>query len=244
MISIKLSKDVNLKGYGLIEAFPGAGLVGSMSGSYIIEKLKMDYIGHIESDLFPPIATIHNGLPMFPARLYKDDNTKTVLIISEFTIPPDAIYQLSMELLNFIRKYGISRIVSISGMPAQKPTNNVYIASPDAATIKKAGSVGIKPIAEGVIAGISAILMTNADQFKIPMMNLLVEVNPTVMDPRYAELAIAGLNKIMNMNIDLDDLEKEAKLVESKIRSLTKKVRDTNETLGGNAPDQGPSMYA
>ncbi len=244
MISIKLSKEINLKGYSLIEAFPGAGLVGSMAGSYMIEKLDMEYIGHLESDLFPPIATIHNGVPMFPSRIYKDDNTKIVLIMSEFTIPSDLIYQLSMELLNFVRKYGIVRIVSISGMPAQRPGNSIYIASPDADTIRKAGGVGIKPIAEGVIAGIGAILMTNADMFKIPMMNLLVEVNPTIMDPKYAELAIEGLNKLMNMNINLDDLEKEAKMVETKIRSLSKKMKDTNDTLENPNPDQGPSMYA
>ncbi|MEM3838988.1 MAG: PAC2 family protein [Candidatus Micrarchaeaceae archaeon] len=245
MISIKLNKEYSLKGYSLIEAFPGAGLVGSMAGSYIIEKLKMEYIGHIESDMFPPIATIHNGIPMFPARIYKDDDTKVVLIIAEFTVPSEAIFQLSMELMNFIRKYGISKIVSISGMPSQKPSNSVYIASPDSALLKKAGNAGIKPIDEGVIAGISAIIMTNAEQFKIPTMNLLVEVNPAILDPRYAELAIAGLNKIMNMEIDLDDLEKEAKLVEAKIRSLQKKVKDTSDTLSGAAPqDQGPSMYA
>ncbi len=244
MISIKLSKEYNLKGYSLIEAFPGAGLVGSMAGSYIIEKLKMEYIGHLESDLFPPIATIHNGVPMFPARLYKDDSSKVVLIISEFTVPPDAIYQLSMEVIAFVRKYGIAKIISISGMPSQKPSSNIYIASPDPAIIKKASSVGIKPIAEGVIAGIGAIIMTNADEYKIPMMDLLVEVSPSIMDPKYAELAIEGLNKLMNMNIDLDDLEKEAKLVETKIRSMSKKVKDTNESLEGTTPDQGPSMYA
>ncbi len=245
MINIRLSKEYDLKGYSLIEAFPGAGLVGSMAGSYIIEKLKMEYIGHLESDLFPPIATIHNGIPMFPARLYKNDSSKIVLIISEFTIPPDAIYQLSMEVLAFTRKYGIAQIVSISGMPSQKPSTDVYIASPDPAIIKKAASAGIKPIAEGVIAGIGAILMTNANQYNIPMMNLLVEVNPAIMDPKYAELAIAGLNKLMDMNIDLADLEKEAKLVEAKIRSLSKKVRDTNQTLSGEVPEPaGPSMYA
>ena len=42
MIDIKMFKDANLKGYTLIDAFPGAGLVGSMAGSYMIEKLGMD----------------------------------------------------------------------------------------------------------------------------------------------------------------------------------------------------------
>ena len=58
MIEIKLFKEQALKGYTLIEGFPGAGLVGPMASSYIIEKLGMEYIGKIESEQFPPIAVI------------------------------------------------------------------------------------------------------------------------------------------------------------------------------------------
>ncbi len=244
MINIKLFKDYGLKGYTLLEGFPGAGLVGSMACSYIIEKFGMDYIGYIESDFFPPISTIHNGVPMFPARIYKDDGAKMIIIIAEFTIPSNVIYPLSSEILAFVRKYGISRIVSISGMPSVKPTPALYISSPDPAIIKKASSVGIKPIAEGVIAGISAILITNAVQYRIPMVNLLVEVNPQVLDPKYAEIAIGGLNKLLNTNIDLKDLEEEAKEVEARIKSLMKKVKETHTATENAAEATGPSMYA
>ncbi len=244
MINIKLFKDYNLKGYTLLEGFPGAGLVGSMACSYIIEKLDMEYIGYIESDYFPPIATIHNGVPMFPARIYKDDKSKMVIIIAEFTIPSSAIYQLSAEILAFVRKYGIVKIISISGMPSAKPSTSLYISSPDSAVIKKASSSGIKPIAEGVIAGISAILITNSTQYKIPMINMLVEVNPQILDPKYAEIAIEGLNKLMNTNIDLKDLEEEAKEVEARIKNLMKKVKDTHTATENAVEATGPSMYA
>jgi uncharacterized protein len=244
MMNIKLFKDYNLKGYNVIEAFPGAGLVGSMAGSYIIEKLGMEYIGYIESDLFPPIAAIHDGVPMFPARLYRDEKYKLLIVLSEFTVPSDLIYPLSMELLAFVRKYGISRIISISGMPSTKASSDLYIASQDNVMVKKANSAGIKPINEGVIAGISAILMVNAAQFKIPTLNLLVEVNPQIMDPKYAEIAIEGLNKIIGINIDLKDLEEEAKVVEARIRDLMKKMKASHDTYTNAAEATGPSMYA
>jgi uncharacterized protein len=244
MINIKLFKDYNLKGYTLLEGFPGAGLVGSMACSYIIEKLDMEYIGYIESDYFPPIATIHNGVPMFPARIYKDDKSKMVILIAEFTIPSSTIYQLSDEILAFVRKYGIVKIISISGMPSAKPSVSLYISSPDSSVIKKASSSGIKPIAEGVIAGISAILITNSMQYKIPMINMLVEVNPQILDPKYAEIAIEGLNKLMNTNIDLKDLEEEAKEVEARIKNLMKKVKDTHTATENAVEATGPSMYA
>ncbi len=244
MIEIKLFKNYELKGYTLIDAFPGVGLVGPMTGSYIIEKLRMENIGYIDSDQFPPIAAIHGGMPMFPARIYKDDRYKIVIVISEFVIPAMVVYQLSRELLAFTRKMGISKIVSISGMPSNKPSETAYVTSPDAATLKKATKQGIKTINEGVVAGVGALLMANSGQFKIESMNILVEVNPQVMDPKYAEIAIRALNKITDINIDLKDLEEEAKVVEARMRELMKKTKETPEHYNNAAEATGPSMYA
>jgi uncharacterized protein len=240
MIEIVLHSDVNLKGYTLIEGFHGAGLVGPMAASYMIEKLGMISIGHIESDLFPPIAAVHDGVPMHTARLYMDTKNKLVVVLSEFTIPQSVVYQLANELLSFIRKSGISKVVSIGGMPSAKQTDTTYIISSDEETVKKAIKQGLKPVREGVIAGVSALLITGAREFKIPMINLLVEVDPAIMDPKYAETAIQGLQKLMNIDIDLTDLEKEAKEVESRVRDMMKQAKTSREHYSKAEEVSGP----
>ncbi len=244
MIEIKMFKNYDLKGYTLIDAFPGVGLVGPMAGSYMIEKLGMEYIGYIDSDEFPPIAAIHFSVPMFPARLYKDDKYKLVVAMSEFVIPAGSVFALSRELLAFVRKNGISKTISISGMPSQKPTDTAYITSPDADVIKKAAKLGLKTINEGVVAGVGAVLMTNSTQFKVESMNILVEVNPQMMDPKYAEIALRGLNKLIDIDIELKSLQEEAKIVESKMRDMLKKMKETPEHYSKAAEATGPSMYA
>ncbi len=244
MIEIKLFKDYSLKNYTLIDAFPGVGLVGPMAGSYMIEKLQMEYIGYIDSNEFPPIAAIHYGKPMFPARLYKDDKYKLIIAMSEFVIPSGSVYELSRELLAFVRKNGISKTISISGMPSQKPSENVFITSPDEEIIKRVNKLGMKVISEGVVAGVGAILMTNSNQFKVESMNILVEVNPQVMDPKYAEIALRGLNKLINIDIELKSLQEESKVVEAKMRDVIKKMKETPEHYNKAAEATGPSMYA
>lgn len=244
MINIKLFKNCDIKGYTLIDAFPGVGLVGPMAGSYMIEKLKMKYIGYIESEEFPPIAAIHNGTPMFPARIYKEDNYKLVVAMSEFVIPAGIVFKMSMEILAFVRKYGVSRMISISGMPSVKPSDTAYVTSPDQSALKKAAKAGLKTINEGVVAGVGAVLMTNSDQLNVESMNILVEVNPQVMDPKYAEIAIIGLNKILGIDIDLEDLKQESKVVEAKMRDVLKKMKETPEHYNKAAEATGPSMYA
>ena len=246
MISIKIDDDKGLKGYTLIEAFPGIGLVGPMAGSYMVEKLGMQNIGYIDGDMFPPIASIHNSIPMRPARIYKSEKYKFILMISEFTIPPMLVQQLADEILSFARKYAIKSIVSVGGIPSQKPAERIYVASSDKDILKKAVKVGIKPLQEGVVAGVSAALLVKARDYNRRSFEVMAEVDPRITDPKYAETAIEGLNKLLDMDIDLDELDKEAKEVEAKIRELLKKVRDSHEQYseGSTPPETGPSMYA
>jgi uncharacterized protein len=246
MIEIKLFGDKGFKGYTLVEAFPGIGLVGPMAGSYMIEKLEMENVGYISSEQFPPIASIHNAMPMRPARIYKSSKYKLLLFISEFTIPPVLVYQLADEILAFSRKYGISRIVSVGGMPSEKPTDSIYVTSADKDVLKKAVKSGIKPMEEGIVAGVSAALLVKSQEYGVEALDVMIVVDPRITDPKYAELAIDGLNKLLDIDIDLSELDKEAKEVEAKIRELLKKVKDThdNYTSGDSTQETGPSMYA
>lgn len=246
MIEIVLhDTNTNLKGYTLIEGFPGAGLVGPMAASYMIEKLEMRSIGHIESDLFPPIAAVHDGIPMHTARIYADNKNKLVVVLSEFTIPQSVIYQLANELLSFVRKNGISKVISIGGMPSQKPGPIAYVISPQADLVKKAVKSGLKSVNEGVIAGVSALLITGARDFQIPTIDLLVEVNPLIMDPKYAQTAIEGLHKLIGLEIDLSELQKESKEVESRVRDMMKKAKESHEHYSKSTEEaEGPPSYA
>ncbi len=244
MIEIKLFREVDFEGYSIIEGLPGAGLVGPMANSYIIESLKMEYIGYVYSDEFPPITAIHDNMPMFPVRLYRDEKNKLVLLISEFTIPTNLIYQLAEEIMDFVRKYNIKRIISIGGIPSQKPKNEAYFIASNMELAKEIEKLGISPIQEGVVAGVSAILIANGSEYNMPVIDLLVDVNPSIMDPKYAEIAIITLNKIMNLNINTDELEKEAKIVEAKVREILRKTKDSHESYTKAIDATGPSMYA
>ncbi|MEM0147052.1 MAG: PAC2 family protein [Candidatus Micrarchaeaceae archaeon] len=243
MMEIKLFQEKKLKGYTLIEGFPGAGLVGPMAASYITEKLSMAYIGYIDSDMFPPITAVHGGVPMFTARLYADEKSKLLVVLSEFTIPTNAVHALGLELLSFSRKYEIAKIVSIGGMPAKQLTGDAYVIASQKPLAEKAAKLGIKPVSEGVIAGVSAILLTGAAQLGIPMLDVLVEVNPEIMDPKYAEIAVNALNKLLNINIDLTELEKETKEVEAKVRDILKNTKETHDHYSKATEAVEPPTY-
>ncbi len=245
MIDIRMVKKVNMDKSTFIEGFPGVGLVGPMAVSYIIDKLKMEYVGYIESDDFPPIISIHDGNPMPPMRIYFSAEPKIVSIFAEFAIPISLIHELSKKIYEFINANNMVMVVGIGGFPSQQQENKtIFAITSDKDVSEDVKKLGMEPILEGVSAGVGSMLMLRSQEDKLSALNILVPVDQNVIDPIYAELAINALNKLMNLNIDVEDLDKEAKLVESKIKELLKKSKDTHENYKKALDDTGPSMYA
>ncbi len=252
MLEIKLLKGTSIKGYKLVEGFPGIGLVGPMAISYMIDKLKMEYCGYVDSDKFPPMISIHEGKAMPPVRLYSSDKIKVVIVFAEFAIPISMVYELTQKLYEFIKDNELTEIISINGMPTSSASleetgisnDKVYSIASSKKLAQDAAKAGMIPIAEGVATGVSALLLLNAVSSQIDDINILVPVNQNIIDPKYAELAIQAINKILNLKIDITELDKESKEVEAKIKDLIKKSKETHDTFKKASEDSGPSMYA
>ncbi len=248
MVEIRLNKSIDFKGMTFVEGFPGAGLVGPMTISYMIEKLKPVYIGYIEGDELPPIMSVHSGTPMPSIRLYYSKEGRFVCILSEYSIPPELVYPISDKIIKFVRDGGFSEIISIGGMPVrdgdEKYLDTVFSISSNDKCAARTVKIGMKRVNEGVSTGIGAVLMLKSVEDKIDNINILVPVRDGITDPKYAELAIQNINNLMKLEIDVTELEKEAKMVEAKINELIEKNKSAHQTLKGEPDQAGPSMYA
>ncbi len=247
MIEIKMQKK-NLDGYTFIEGFPGAGLVGPMAINYLVEKLGMENIGYLESDRFPPLISIHDDVPMHPVRIYISEKLKLVTIFAEFAIPIEMTFELSNAVYSdIIKKGGVDRVVSISGIPTQQeevPKDVFGVASSKKLVKEVIEKNGLKPIGDGMATGVNALILGMAMNDNMDDINILVPINPALIDPEYAVLAIKSMNSILGVDIDTAELDKEAKLVESKVKDIIKKTKETHETYKKSLDDTGPSMYA
>ena len=245
-MAVKMLKKINLDGYDFIEGFPGAGLVGPMAVSYLINKLKMDYIGYIESDSFPPLVSIHNAQPLPLVRFYASQKNNIVTAFSEFAIPLQMVAEMSSTIYDFVKKGGMRRIYSIGGIP--QPSASPQDAAPFSVASmprlsKETDKAGLKPIAEGVSTGVSAVLLLKSALNGTENINIMVPIQQNIVDPMYAETALRYITKMIGITIDMADLDKEAKMIESKIKELLskhKEVEDDRKKIDGT----GPSMYA
>ncbi|MEM3690856.1 MAG: PAC2 family protein, partial [Candidatus Micrarchaeia archaeon] len=205
-VKIVETAEFDLKKPILVEGFPGIGLVGTIAASYIVEKLQMQLFGYITSEKFPPIAAVHNKMPLHPARIYKSKKDNLLVLFSEFIIPLHSIHELSEKILSWCIERNVKQIVSLGGIVVQGQQDVVFGIASTPELVRQLEEAGIKTIREGATTGVSGVLLADCYSRGFPAVSLLAESKPEFLDPRAAALVIEALKKIVNLKVNTDDL--------------------------------------
>ena len=169
----------------LVEGFPGLGLVGTISASYLIEKLKMDPLGYITGDAFPPLAAVHNHRPLYPARMYYSQKHNLIVFVSEFVIPISAVNELAEKIYSLARKMRVRQIISLGGIAIKGAQDTVYsIASMPKLSDGLEKLENVKMIKEGATTGVTGVLLARGAIDDYPVISLLAESHEGYMDPK------------------------------------------------------------
>jgi uncharacterized protein len=244
-VKIKLIKNLNLKNPTLIQGFAGAGLVGTISALYLVEKLKMDFVGYVHSDKFPPIAAIHKGKPYFPARLYASKKHNLIILFSEFIIPTQFVYPLAFEIYNFAKKYKIKKIISLGSIVKKDEIDykSVYAVASTAALINELEKQNIHVIKEGVTTGISSVLLSLGAIENFQVISLLPLSSDSAVDLMACLNLLFTLKNYLNIDLDLQDLEKDAAKMKEEMEKLAQKPKTATELTAIKENLDQSSMY-
>ena len=219
----KLDKPV------LVEGFPGLGLVGTISASYLIEKLKMEPLGYITGDQFPPLAAVHNHQPLYPARMYYSQKHDLIVFVSEFVIPIGSVNELSDKIYDFSRKAKVSKIISLGGITIKGEQDKVFaIASQPELGAALEKLKGVKLIKEGATTGVTGVLLARGAVEGYPVISLLAESQEGYMDPKAAAMVLEVLHEILGIKIDTTALEDEAKAIDDKVKNVVSKAKTSH----------------
>ncbi len=226
-VKIVTTRPDKVEGYTLIEGFPGIGLIGTIAVSYLAEKQKAEDMGHLTSKRFPPMASIHKGKPLFPARIYVDHEHKLVLLFSEFVVPSSTVYDIADEILNWAKENKIKRIISLAGMTSRQGTaqSEIYGIATTKGMMDELTSRHVKIITEGVTTGVSGILMAKCAAAGFPAMSLLIETERGYPDPGAAAELLEKLEKFLGYDIKTADLLEEAREVEQKMKRMVSQIK-------------------
>lgn len=230
-------KEIDLSNSVLIEAFPTVGLVSSIAGHFIIEQLKLEEIGMISSHYFMPAAVIHNGMPSPPVRIYagkkicgsKESCDQIAIIISEFMPAVNIIKPVADKILSWAQKKKCNYIVNFEGTHSLNPKKPKTFG---VATTQKMKDIlkkyNIEETKEGMITGITGVLLYEGARLKRDVICLLAEAHSSYPDSRAAALLVEALDKMLpEIEINTQPLYEEAKEIEQKIRAFIKQAQPT-----------------
>ena len=213
----------------LVEGFPGLGLVGTISASYLVEKLKMEPLGYITGDQFPPLAAVHNHRPLYPARMYYSAKYDLIVFISEFVIPIGTVNELADKIYEFARKNRVVRIVSLGGITMKGEQDKVFaIASLPGLSAELEKLPAVKLIKEGATTGVTGVLLARGAVEEYPVISLLAESQEGYMDPKAAAMVLEVLSEMLRFDIDTTALENEAKEIDTKVKDVMSKAKTSH----------------
>jgi uncharacterized protein len=233
----------------VIEGLPDVGLVGTIAASYIVEKLDFKEIGHIESDLFPPVMVIHDGNLKDPFRIYSAEDGSVVVVLSEVAVPPKAVYPLTAALAEWFSKITVKdQVISIKGLPVK---NRMDIENPEVFGIgNNEGAVAelkakqMDLLEEGFIAGTYAMLLRECSKKKISAISLLAQCYPVYPDPGAAAAAIETTKKFVpSLAVDVSELLENAEEIKLKARDLMQQTALSASEMQKDMEQDMPIMY-
>ncbi|MFA5862710.1 MAG: PAC2 family protein, partial [Candidatus Thermoplasmatota archaeon] len=191
-------EDVDLRGATIIDGFPSVGLVSTITANYLIDVLELKQIGIMDSKFFPTVSIVRNGVPLYPVRIYAGKGV--CIFISEFQPAPKLIRPIAETILAFAKRKGASTIISPEGLVLDQEGGDkeaevqVYALGSTQETRDLLTKHKIEQFGNGIITGVSGVLLNLGKKENINAISILAEANPNYPDARAAAKVIEAID--------------------------------------------------
>ena len=219
------ANEIELKNPVIFAGFVGAGLVGTISVDYIINKLDMEEIGFLRSKHLPPSTVFMQGRLRHPFRLYANKDGSICAIICEIIINREGLYTIASSILDWAEKHGSNEIVILDGVASNKHDKKAFCAA-EVDLCRVMEDHGVKMIPQGFITGISGGILNECLIRKIQGVTLLVKADETMPDILAAVTLIEALNKIYGLDVDTKELKKQKNQIGDELKELSTKYTE------------------
>ena len=239
------TEDIQLKDAILLEGLPGVGNVGKLAATHLIEELKAKKCMEIYSSHFPPQVLIDDDgiVNLVNNELYYyngSGKTRDLLfLVGEYQgMDSSGQYDLCTQLVDLVKQMGVTTIYTLGGYGLGKlvPEPRVLGAATSEEVVALFKSAGVEFI-EGEpgagIVGASGLLLGLGKLQGIHGGCLMGETSGYMVDPKSASVVLQSLQKLLNIQIDLSELEQRAKQVDS----ITSQLKEMETGKSEDQPD-------
>jgi uncharacterized protein len=249
----------------LIAGFPGAGLVGSISTSYIINKLHMNQIACVESEFIVPGVIYTEGKLRHPFRLYSNKEGDICVLVCEAPIMVEGMYSVldtfvKWALNNKVNEVMVLDGIAVEGLPDSKrmpiilssdgreadaanliddDNKNSDVTNKEEEEKKDDKSHSIYP-STAFIGGIAGGILSSCLSNGIASKALLISAARRIPDPEGAAIIIESLSKITNnesLKIDTQQLREQGASLKMRMEKIMQSFVEQQQGQGqGQSP--------
>ncbi len=250
----------------LIAGFPGAGLIGSISTSYMINKLNMSQIACVDSEFIVPGVIYAQGKLRHPFRLYSNQEGDVCILVCEAPIMIHGMH----SVLDTVMKWAVDKVVKevivmdgipTDGLPDAKRTP--IMLSSDGTKADAANLIDDMTSIEkntahdndydgyymstAFIGGMAGGILSSCLSNGIASKALLIPAPRGIPDPEGAALLIEELSKITNselLKIDTQQLRKQGVSLKSRMEKIMQSYAEQQQGLGQHQEGEKPEKIS
>lgn len=216
--------DLGLEDPVGIVGFPSVGLVSSIAANFYVSKLKMTPIAGLTGPEMPPYCLITDNVAYPPIRMYglKGSARKrdVVMCTSEFAPKPDDCHEIASTVLSELRDLGCRTVICLEGIPRTSESEAAVICGSGSSCGKVVESSGLQKMDNGMIKGISGIMMYLGRSHGMDVITVMCPANPGMPDPGAATGFIEPLSKMVRgLKVDPKPLLEEAEEVRRRLEA-------------------------
>ncbi|MGQ9596823.1 MAG: PAC2 family protein [Thermoproteota archaeon] len=217
----------------VIIGLPGLGRIGRIVSGYLIKKLDTSLIGILTSPYFSnQVIVSRNGIARISAmKIYlsrKAFNGSSLLIITadEHLENIWGEYDVAIKLLKFLIKRNVKLIVTIGGhVSSTEPKRTIGFAS-NKQLLRELEEAGCRKAEVGTpVVGLSGIILGISNIMGVNAVCVLGETTSVRPDAEGAREVLNVLNKFLNLNLDVEDFQREEERINAIISRYEEKVK-------------------
>jgi len=226
-IDLHLNEAPTLKTPVLIAGLPDSGRVAKIVLDQLVKTLKAIPLGYLYSDYLPPRLLLKpdGTSDLMKHEIFywinKDSGPDLILYTGDAQpILPEGAFRLSEAVVKLAEKLGVETVVTvgafITGRIAEHP--QVYGAASELVLVKELEALGVKIIDSGAVTWMNGLIPGLAKVRKLKGLFLSGETSGFMIDPRAAMIILRVLVKKLGLQIDMTELEGQAKEIETALK--------------------------
>jgi uncharacterized protein len=230
-IHIKEINPINVENGILINGFPSSGITSAIATESMINTSNFELGGIIDSERFPPISIIKNGMPNYPVRVFTNNDLKVAVFSSYLTLDVSLHRSAARLMLDWAKEKKASLILSSITVKGTMGTEIFGVASTGSARGKLV-SAGISVVENATVPGISGVLLNEGMIHGQDVIVLLVSSDKEFPDFQATSNLCNSLSKLVpGVSCNLDKLEKESKIIEQQIKQAESDTKDLSDNI-------------